>query len=141
MEVDVEHNGIRQRCSLGENVAQSNSAPATPAREPDSSASSVVSGGSVNMEVQTECPSGLQAMNKGMETMDVASPAQPESTPKGAEPNEGNSGSPDPEEWMLVNQDSSTEASAPSDPRVQTSSAEKNVSYPSLTELTPHPGE
>ncbi|KAK8396265.1 hypothetical protein O3P69_005360 [Scylla paramamosain] len=135
VEVAVEHNGIRQRCSLGENVASPT--PASPAREPESSVASVASGGSVHMEVQTECPSGAQ--NKDLEVMDVSSPA-PEASQSGGEQMEGQSGSPEPEDWTLVNQEASSEASAPvSDAAPHTEQGEKKVSYPDLTELTPHP--
>lgn len=140
----MEHNGIRQRCSLGENVAsapQSDTSPtpASPAREPESSAASVASGGSVHMEVQTECPS--EAQNKDSEAMDVSSPA-PVASQSGGEQMEGHSGSPEPEDWTLVNQETSSEASAPVlDAAPQTDQGEKKVSYPDLTELTPHPGQ
>ncbi|MPC10100.1 Sequestosome-1 [Portunus trituberculatus] len=139
VEVAVEHNGIRQRCSLGENVptGQQSNTSAGPAREPESSAASVTSGGSVHMEVQTECPSGSQ--NKDVEGMDVSSPA-PQASQSGGEQMEGHSGSPEPEDWMLVNQDTSSEASAPvSEAAPQTEKGEKKVSYPDLAELTPHP--
>lgn len=147
VEVAVEHNGIRQRCSLGENVAsppQSNTSPnpaspASPAKEPESSAASVASGGSVHMEVQTEGPS--QAQNKDLEAMDVSSPAP--ASQSGGEQMEGHSGSPEPEDWTLVNQETSIEASAPvldaAAQADQGEKGEKKVSYPDLTELTPHP--
>lgn len=141
VEVAVEHNGIRQRCSLGENVApgtQTNTSPAptSPAKEPESPAASVASGGSVNMEVQTD--SAPQAANKDVEAMDVASPP-PASAPTGGEQSEGHSGSPEPEDWMLVNQESPNESPAASVARPQTPPADRPVSYPSLAELTPHP--
>lgn len=91
------------------------------------------------MEVQTECPSGSQ--NKDLEAMDVSSPA-PQPTQSGGEQVEGHSGSPEPEDWTLVNQEASSEASAPvSDAGPRTEQGEKKVSYPDLAELTPHPGE
>ena len=71
--------------------------------------------------------------------MDVSSPA-PQASQSGGEQMEGHSGSPEPEDWMLVNQDTSSEASAPvSEAAPQTEKGEKKVSYPDLAELTPHP--
>lgn len=143
VEVAVEHNGIRQRCSLGENVTptpRSNASPAptSPAKEPESSAASVASVGSVHMEVQTEeAAEPKTQIDKDVEVMDIASPAPAEASQAPGE----HSGSPDPEDWMLVNQESSEPASAagtrPKTPPIE----EKQVSYPSLAELTPHPGE
>lgn len=147
VKVDVEHSGIRQRCSLGENVTQSprndaSPAPASPAKEPESSAASVASAGSVNMEVQTEEQTGPQPPSKEVELMDITSPEPAEASQK--EQVEGSSGSPEPEDWMLVNQDAPSEPTSASGAgaRPKTPPNEnQTVSYPSLTELTPHPGK
>lgn len=145
VEVAVEHNGIRQRCSLGENIApspQSNASPAptSPAREPESTGAQGASGGSVNMEVQTDCPTGPSApqeSDKDEEVMDIASPCPRPSLGDG-EQMEGHTGSPEPEDWMLVNQEASSD-SATSDAVPKVQQEEARVSYPSLAELTPHP--
>lgn len=142
VEVAVEHNGIRQRCSLGENAptSQSNTSPTptSPTKQPESTPSSLASG-SVNMEVQTEEPAEPQTPStKDVEAMDVASPAPaPVSQVAGGQA-EGHTGSPEPEDWMLVNQETSEPASA-SGVRPKTPPNDKPVSYPSLKELTPHP--
>lgn len=147
VEVAVEHNGIRQRCSLGDNVSsgpQSNAspAPASPAKEPESSAASVASVGSVNMEVQTEEPTAPQMPgNRDVEAMDVASPAPAQASQVVGEQAEANAGSPEPEDWMLVNQESSSEPASATAAPATAPPNEQTVSYPSLSELTPHPGE
>lgn len=93
------------------------------------------------MEVQTEEPAEPQTPNsKGVEAMDVASPAPAPVSQVTGEQVEGHAGSPEPEDWMLVNQETSEPASA-SGARPKTPPNDKPVSYPSLTELTPHPGK
>ncbi|ROT64427.1 hypothetical protein C7M84_017630 [Penaeus vannamei] len=137
VEVSVEHNGIRQRCSLGSEDIPSRqgsaaSTPEVPSKGPCSEAGSVGSGRSINIEVQTDDQPTSQASKStsaGAEEMEVSSPA--------GEQMEAEHNASDTEDWTLVNQEAAPEVqstaqqpSAPSDRRVE---------YPNLSELTPHP--
>lgn len=94
------------------------------------------------MEVQTEEPAEPQTpSSKEVEAMDVASPAPAPVSQAAGEQAEGHAGSPEPEDWMLVNQETGETAAAASGTRPKTPPSDKPVSYPSLTELTPHHGE
>lgn len=139
VEVSVEHNGIRQRCSLGSEDIPSRqgsaaSTPEVPSKGPCSEAGSVGSGRSINIEVQTDDQPTSQASKStsaGAEEMEVSSPA--------GEQMEAEHNASDTEDWTLVNQEAAPEVqstaqqpSAPSDRRVE---------YPNLSELTPHPSK
>lgn len=129
--MSVEHNGIRQRCSLGSEDIPSRqgsaaSTPEVPSKGPCSEAGSVASGKSINIEVQTDdqpTSQTSQSTSARAEDMEVSSPA--------GEQMEAEHNTSDTEDWTLVNQEA-TQPSAPSDRRVE---------YPNLTELTPHPSK
>lgn len=146
VEVSVEHNGIRQRCSLGGKGVSGGSArqipvvTLPPSPPPESNSQQSFSANSVNMEVQTEEPGNSQTSAAVAENMDVGSPAPGPSQVSGAgdQMEADQTGSPEPDDWTLVNQDVSQEQSQePAKPRTP---PPQTVQYPSLTELTPHSG-
>lgn len=143
--MSVAHNGIRQRCSLGDKDVSGGSGrqipvvtlPPSPSPEASSQQSSA---NSVNMEVQTEEHGNSQTSAAVAENMDVGSPAPGPSQVSGAgdQMEADQTGSPEPDDWTLVNQDVSQEQSQePAKPRTP---PPQTVQYPSLTELAPHSG-
>ncbi|KAK3879280.1 hypothetical protein Pcinc_016140 [Petrolisthes cinctipes] len=141
VEVSVEHNGIRQRCSLGENDSPGRQIPVVtlPPSPPPEASSQPSSANSVNMEVQTEEPTNSQNSAAVSESMDVGSPAPGPSQVSGAgdQIESDHTGSPEPDDWTLVNKDIPQEQSkASAKPRTP---PPQRVQYPNLTELTPHP--
>lgn len=139
--MSVENNGIRQRCSLGEDDVQTRQSPmasSTPSspKEPETPAKS---GTSANMEVQTEDPRKPQTRGSdaATEVMEVCSP--PETRQTSGEQMEAEQTSSDTEDWTLVNQDASPEGQANAKPT--TSPTQSRVEYPSLSELQIHPSK
>lgn len=142
VEVSVEQNGIRQRCSLGENSMPGVQIPVVtlpPSPPPETSKQPSTSGTNVNMEVQTGEPSRLQTTPTTSEDMDVGSPAPAAShvSVSGDNMEAEHTTSPEPEDWTLVSQEPPQEqsqaAAKPKTPPPQ------KVEYPSLTEFQPHP--
>lgn len=135
----MEHNGIRQRCSLGsEDIpSRQGSAPSTPevpSKGPCSEAGSVGSGRSINIEVQTDEQPTSQASKStsvGSEQMEVSSPA--------GEHMEAEHNASDTEDWTLVNQEATQEAQTTTQQPL--ASSDGRVEYPNLSELQPHPSK
>lgn len=132
VDVSVEHNGIRQRCSLSEDDLQARQSPTsktpdvpkspdateppTVSRDPQPTASS-----SSNMEVQTDVP------EQNPVEMEVSSPPDGEAQMES-----------DVEEWTMVNRDSqSPDKQAPAKPK--TPPTQQRVEYPDLRQVETHP--
>lgn len=131
VEVSVEHNGVRQRCSLG----TEDLSPTTEghSKSPSPECISVSSGRSVNIEVQTDTPASRTAAS-GSDAMEVSSP--PEGPREAAEQMDAEQTASDTEDWTLVNQEASQDSQNSQQPSAST---DRRAEYPSLSELQPHP--
>ena len=130
VDVSVEHNGIRQRCSLNDNDLQSRQSPtsksptsSTPPPQSNDAAAAPSASSSTNMEVQTDMP-------ENPAEMEVTSPPEAEAQMES-----------DVEDWTLVNRDSNSPDGRPrSGTKQPKAPAESSVEYPSLQDCQTHPG-